>query len=718
MGIPQPLASLPIEIEQDEAVEAIFGTQLTWVEDRLRQKMSVLLECEKELALFLIQNLRSRLRTTGAAGSFQFQIVMGSAPPNHEGPLPPLLNLMLREIQEAVRGATDNRIIVIPHLDLLTTTTRSSLSDAAKEIIALLYENPEVVFLGFKDPSFELPAAISKLFVAQQSFMGLPRENLSKIILRREGRKFGIDTFDPFQLYKYVSGITPIRFRQIMGSIQDRSDFDPQNPGALKNLYRDIRRLTLGAELEVPKVDLRKDIGGYKYVKDKIEEDILALYQRKDELSSVEEVKQIEELIPKGIIFEGPPGTGKTFFSKAIATALDATVVVVSGPELKSKWVGESEQNLRRIFAKARENAPAIIIFDEIDSFATRRGTYTGSGVEHSMVNQLLTEMDGFRKEELVFIVATTNFVESLDPALLRPGRFELTIEIPYPNEEDRKDIINIYKEKFNLNLTEEIVDYIVSKTGGYSNFQQKTKFSGDHLYALCRALGREVIRKGPHEITQAEIDSVIDDSYSMRPPTDEERRLIAIHECGHALTACVVKNAPAPDKVSIQGLNEAIPGYVQQELWKGDHVRTKDDLIDQICVCLGGRAAEEIIAGTISSGAANDLEKANQIARIMVENLGMVGDGNLLVPLPDQDGDQFSSERKVFVEDQIRQILSEAMSKTKEIIDKHKELHEAFLNELLQKNVLNKEDLERISKDKGHKFEKLSWKEQYTLDT
>ena len=135
-----------------------------------------------------------------------------------------------------------------------------------------------------------------------------------------------------------------------------------------------------------------------------------------------DEIASIEELIPKGMIFEGPPGTGKTYFAKAIATAIDATAIVVSGPELKSKWVGESEANLRNIFTRARRSAPSIIIFDELDSFAHRRGSYTGSGVEHSMVNQLLTEMDGFRSEELVFIIGTTNFVEALDDALLRPG--------------------------------------------------------------------------------------------------------------------------------------------------------------------------------------------------------------------------------------------------------------------------------------------------------
>src|SRR5204862_2164549 len=152
---------------------------------------------------------------------------------------------------------------------------------------------------------------------------------------------------------------------------------------------------------------------------------------------------------------------------------------------------GESEENLRQISHKARQSAPSIIVFDELDSFATARGTYTGSGVEHSMVNQLLTEMDGFHKDELVFVVGTTNFVESLDPALLRPGRFEFHLHIPYPDAEARREIIKIYDKKMRLQFTDAALEFAVKRTGeGYST-AQGTAFSGDHLHALCRGLAR-----------------------------------------------------------------------------------------------------------------------------------------------------------------------------------------------------------------------------------
>src|SRR5207253_5359473 len=180
----------------------------------------------------------------------------------------------------------------------------------------------------------------------------------------------------------------------------------------------------------------------------------------KDQATDAAEIAWMEQLIPRGMIFWGPPGTGKTLFAKAMASALGAAITVVSGPELKSRWVGESEERLRQIFHRARQSAPSIIVFDELDSFASARGTYTGSGVEHSMVNQLLTEMDGFHREELVFVVGTTNFVEILDPALLRPGRFEFHLLIPYPDAEDRREILRIYDRKMGLQMADETLEY------------------------------------------------------------------------------------------------------------------------------------------------------------------------------------------------------------------------------------------------------------------
>src|SRR5262249_4999454 len=273
----------------------------------------------------------------------------------------------------------------------------------------------------------------------------------------------------------------------------------PANP---QNAFRQLRQATLGGTLEVPNIGLDSDIGGYARVKEQLRNEGLNPLAPKEQLTSEEQIKGIEELLPKGMIFWGPPGTGKTLFAKAMATEIGGAVTVVSGPELKSKWVGESEENLRQIFHKARQSAPSIIVFDELDSFATARGTYTGSGVEHSMVNQLLTEMDGFHKDELVFVVGTTNFVEALDPALLRPGRFEFHLHIPYPDGDARKAIIKIYDKKMNLKMSEEALDYAVKRTGPGYQTAQGTPFSGGHLNALGRSMARIRIRENRSDAT------------------------------------------------------------------------------------------------------------------------------------------------------------------------------------------------------------------------
>ena len=379
-----------------------------------------------------------------------------------------MMQRQLSQLQDAVFSGDNDQVLVMPHLDVLATTTQSGLSAETREAAAMLYENPDAVYLAFKDPSFELPKVIENLFTVRHSMMGIPRDRLRHLVLQREARKLGVHEFNPYSLYKYFSGLNAIRCRQILGHFTECVDFDPANPDSAESIYQEIRQMTLVGGAELPRVDLQKDIGGYDDVKKQIHQDILELLRQKESSQDAKLIEHVEQIVPKGIILHGPPGTGKTFFAKAIATALDATITIVSGPELKSRWVGQSEENLRRVFAQARKSAPAIIVFDELDSFAAARGTFSGSGVEHSMVNQMLTEMDGFRKEELVFVVGTTNFVESLDPALMRPGRFELAIHIPYPHAHDRRQILDIYRTKFGLELPDDVLDYLVSKTGGY----------------------------------------------------------------------------------------------------------------------------------------------------------------------------------------------------------------------------------------------------------
>jgi len=626
------IADLPKELTEDDSVGIVYRDDLDWIEDKLRQGLSVLIECDKQLTLYLYKAIRRRLKRRGAT-RMRCRLISGHVVPDPDTPIVTNQNLMQRiltQLQEAVFSGEADQVVVLTHLDILTTTTRSGLNADARETAALLYENPELVLLAFQDPSFEIPEVIRSVFPARREIIGIPRQRLGSIILQREARKLALEEFNPYTLYRYLSGVNAVRARQILSHFGDRVDFDPSNPQTAEQIRAEIRQMTVSADAELPRVDLKTDIGGYEPVKERIQTEILDLLALR-RTADAETGRTIDEIVPKGIIFHGPPGTGKTFFAKAIATALDATITIVSGPELKSRWVGESEANLRRIFATARRSAPSIIVFDELDSFASARGTYTGSGVEHSMVNQLLTEMDGFRKEELVFVVGTTNFMASLDPALLRPGRFELGIEIPYPDADARRAILDIYRHKFSLNISDAVRDHAVRLTGGFVNAERGIRFSGDHLYAAARGLKREVLRRGQPDValTETDVEAVLNlrSAAPVRLTADEER-CVAIHEAGHAVCAYLLPHCPTIERISIATGQEQTLGYVMQAVKERRYITTKAELLDDISVLLAGQVAEEMVLDDISVGAWSDLQRATEVARMMVEELGMSGLG------------------------------------------------------------------------------------------
>lgn len=703
--------SLPVELTYDEAVEAAYREDLDWIEDKLRSRLSVLIECDKQLSNYIYKALRKRFRSSGGP---RLRLLSGHPrPPDPENPMQQnatLTQRLLDELRDAIYGARDDGILALTHLDILTTTTRSSLNVETREAGAIMYENPDLVFLGFTDPAFEIPDVIEKVFAVKHSLVGLARDKVPQLILQREARKFGVESFNPYDLYKYVSGLNAVRCRQIFAQLETRVDFDPASPNTVRMIYQDIRRLTLLGDMEVPRVDLDADIGGYKKVKEKIKTEILDLLVMKETKASAEDVKAIEEIVPKGMIFWGPPGTGKTYFAKAIATALNATVTIVSGPELKSKWVGESEENLRRVFAQARKSAPSIIIFDELDSFASARGTYTGSGVEHSMVNQLLTEMDGFRKEELVFVVGTTNFEQSLDPALLRPGRFELSINIPYPREKDRREIVNIYRKKFGLEMEDDVVEHIVARTKGMADSTRGIRYSGDHLYALMRGLKREQLRSGDPEFTVVNdtVDQVIGKKKNQRHKlNDEERKIVAVHEAGHAILAYVLPHSQSVERVTIDSELEGALGYVLHAMARNQYMLSEHELRDQICVALGGREAEQIFLGEITTGCSNDLHQATAIASVMVEELGMSHELGVRTYRsdPNQDSElarllkrrDIAETTAAEVDREIYEILQEQQRRCVETLQEYKAEHEKMVEILLEKKTIGLEEIKEL---------------------
>jgi cell division protease FtsH len=593
--------------------------------------------------------------------------------------------------------------VVLPHLDLLTTSS-GGLTAEAREVIPLLYENPELVWLGFKDPSFPLPKVIESLFPHRLSLLGIARNRLRHLVTQRDSRKFGRE-FNPWQLYKHVSGVNAVRLRRLLSTLEGE-DY-PADP---RRAFRQLRQATLTGSLEVPNIDIDKDIGGYATVKKQLRSEILDVLTRKDQLLDADEILRLEELIPKGMIFWGPPGTGKTLFAKGMAASLGAAITVVSGPELKSKWVGESEENLRQIFHKARQSAPAIIVFDELDSFASARGTYTGSGVEHSMVNQLLTEMDGFRKEDLVFVIGTTNFVEILDPALLRPGRFEFHLHIPYPDDDDRKAILGIYDKKMRLKMSKEAMDYAVRRTSESYPTQTGTRYSGDHLNALCRAVARIRIREDrTDETTPEDIERGLTEYQDKVKLSDKDAPLVATHEAGHFVCALRCPLHRSPERVTIQNRVPWVPFVTEFSRDDPDRVGwSRQEMFEMLVVLYGGIEAERILIGDVSTGAggfgssSSDLSRATSLAQMMVEVLGMGGHQAGLRVYRDQKGDReiMSGAQAETIDRQVNTLIVEAQARAAAILKEHKDDLLRVRDELLEKKTIESDRVQEIIAD------------------
>src|SRR5215467_10180618 len=696
---------LPQDLTAEDAVEAAYASELAEVSSKLQRSLPTLIECDKDLAPYLYLNIRNRLRTANLRCLY-----LDGRPRQEEqqGAMPMgMIGTMIAQLREAVRGAVERRVVVLPHLDLLTTS-QGGLTAEAREVIPLLYENPELVWLGFKDPSFPLPRVIESLFPHRISLLGIARNRLRHLITQREARKFGRE-FNPWQLYKHVSGVNAVRLRRLLATLEGE-DF-PADP---RRAYRQLRQATLTGALEVPNIDVDRDIGGYATVKKQLRSEIIDVLSRRDHMLDANEISRIEELIPRGMIFWGPPGTGKTLFAKGMAAALGAAITVVSGPELKSKWVGESEDNLRQVFHRARQSAPSIIVFDELDSFASARGTYTGSGVEHSMVNQLLTEMDGFRKEELVFVIGTTNFVEILDPALLRPGRFEFHLHIPYPEADDRREILQIYDRKMRLKMSEETLDYTVKRTGHGYLTPQGTPFSGDHINALCRSIARLRLRDGRKDAsTPRDVERALTE-YQDRPKmTAAEERVLATHEAGHAVVSLFCPHAPPIERITIESENPWAFGYVSHQDPAHRFIQTRNFYLDAICVALGAREAESLLLDDLSMGAMQDLQTATAIARDLVEVHGMGGPqvGVARYRADDDNGRRrhdLSEAHKEAIDRAIHEILEAERQRATQILRDNKPMLEMLRDLLLEKKTLEAKTLKELvtsdTKEEGRK--------------
>lgn len=345
-----------------------------------------------------------------------------------------------------------------------------------------------------------------------------------------------------------------------------------------------------------------------------------ALSEVVDYLHDPSKYQEIGASMPKGILLVGPPGTGKTMLAKAVAGESNVPFFSMSGSEFVEMFVGMGASKVRDLFKQAKEKAPCIVFIDEIDAIGKKReGTIGGNDEREQTLNQLLTEMDGFEGNNGVIILAATNRPESLDPALTRPGRFDRRVPVELPDLKGREEILKVHAKKVAM---DENVDY--SKVA-----RMASGASGAELANIVNEAALRAVRDGRETVTQADMEESIETviaGYQKKNAilTDKEKRIVAYHEIGHALVAARQTNSAPVQKITIVPRTSGALGYTMQ-VEDGDHyLMSKEEIENKIATFTGGRAAEEVVFGSITTGAANDIEQATKLTRAMIARYGM----------------------------------------------------------------------------------------------
>ncbi len=438
-----------------------------------------------------------------------------------------------------------------------------------------------------------------------------------------------------------------------------------------------------------------KDVAGLKEEKEEVKELI-------DFLKAPKKFQKLGARIPKGVLLFGPPGTGKTLLAKAVAGEAHVPFYFISGSDFVELFVGVGASRVRDMFQQAKRNAPCLIFIDEIDAVGRQRGTGLGGGHDEreQTLNQLLTEMDGFGANEGIIIIAATNRPDVLDPALLRPGRFDRQVTVNLPDVKGREEILAVHAK--NKILAEGItLKNLAKRTPG---------FSGADLENLLNEAALLAVRRNKNEITMSEIDEATD-RVLMGPAkvshkyTENDRKLVAYHEAGHAVIGLKLRSASDVQKVTIIPRGSA-GGYNMMVPSEEKLCSTKTDLLEEITGLLGGRTAEEITFGEITTGAHNDFEKATKIARAMVCEYGMSDLGPL--QFEQQSGSvflgrdynkpqHFSNEVANEIDMEMRKIINNCHKEATDIIKKNKDLLKLIAETLLEYETLTKEQIDYL---------------------
>jgi len=436
------------------------------------------------------------------------------------------------------------------------------------------------------------------------------------------------------------------------------------------------------------------DVAGCDEAKEELKEII-------DFLSYPERFQKLGGKIPKGVLLIGPPGTGKTLLARAVAGEAGVPFFSISGSDFVEMFVGMGAARVRDMFEQAKEKAPCIVFIDEIDSVGRQRGTGLGGGHDEreQTLNQLLAEMDGFSSQKGVIIVAATNRPDVLDSALLRPGRFDRQITVDRPDLIGREAVLAVHAKTVKL-ATEVSLKVIAKRTPG---------FSGADLANVINEAALLAARHNKSFVGMEELESSIDrvlagPERKSRIMSDVEKKTVAFHESGHTLVAALLPNTDPVHKVSIIPRGTAALGYTMQLPMEDKYLTSESEILDTLCVLLGGRAAEELVLHEISTGAQNDLEKASHLARNYVCRFGMsrkLGpqtfgrqSGNIFLGHDLVQEKEYSDKTAIIIDEEVTHIIMGSYEKTKKLLNENKGKLELLAKKLEEEEVLEGEQV------------------------
>lgn len=457
-----------------------------------------------------------------------------------------------------------------------------------------------------------------------------------------------------------------------------------------------------------------KDVAGLSEEKEELEELI-------EFLKNPKKFTKMGARIPKGVLLVGQPGTGKTLLAKAVAGEANAPFYFISGSDFVELYVGIGASRVRDMFRQAKQTAPCLIFIDEIDAVGRQRGTGLGGGHDEreQTLNQLLTEMDGFGRNEGIIIIAATNRPDVLDPALLRPGRFDRQITVSLPDIKGREEILEVHgkDKKFASDVN---FSYLAKRTVG---------FSGADLENLLNESALLAVRRNKEAITMSELDEAYDrviagPAKKSRKYTEHEKKVVAYHEAGHAVVGIKLDGANDVQKITI--VPRGVAGGYNLMLPKEEtYMSTKNELLETISGLLGGRVAEELIFDEITTGAHNDFEKATKIARSMVTEYGMSSLGpvqfehqesSVFLGRDYNKSRNFSDAIALEIDQEVRKIIAEQYEVTKRILNENKDLLELIANALLDYETLTKEQIDYLVENGHMKEDNQNSNESSTL--